>query len=211
VSNAVLLPCYICLVRLAACLLISGICFPVGAQDEPAVKFGTTVVANSGFKGLVYHIHHGSQWLPDFHKMKPAGAIYTPALNVPTQSFRAGFPGVTKRFEWFAIDYTARFWIEKPGVYRFSLVSDDGSRLYIDDREVIDNDGIHAAQRRAGAVELSGGIHQIRVSYFQGPRDEVALILQVAGPGERFRIFNTDEFKPPANPDSWTFPAPVKK
>lgn len=198
--------------RLAACLLTLGTCFPAGAQDEPVAKFGTTVVINSGFRGLVYHIRRDSPRLPDFRKLKPAGAaIYTSALNIPPQSFRAGFPGVTKRFEWFAIDYTARFWIEKPGVYRFALVSDDGSRMYVDDREIIDNDGIHAAQRRNGNVELSGGIHQIRVSYFQGPRDEVALVLQVAAPGARFRIFSTDEFKPPANADDWTFPAPLKK
>src|SRR5580700_3296576 len=206
------MPCYICHVRLAACLLTLGFCFPASAQDEPVAKFGTTVVINSGFRGLVYHIKRDSPRLPDFRKLKPAGAaIYTASLNIPPQSFRAGFPGVTKRFEWFAIDYTARFWIEKPGVYRFGLVSDDGSRMYVDDREIIDNDGIHSAERRAGSVDLSGGIHQIRVSYFQGPRDEVALILQVAGPGDRFRIFSTDEFKPPANPDSWTLPAPVKK
>ena len=197
--------------RLAACVLTLGICFLANAQDEPAVKFGTTVVINSGFRGLVYHIRHDSQRLPDFHKLKPAGAIYTSVLNIPTQNFRAGFPGVTKRFEWFAIDYSARFWIEKPGLYRFALVSDDGSRLYIDDREIIDNDGIHPAERRGGSVDLSGGIHQIRVSYFQGPRFEVALILQVAGPRDRFRIFSTDEFKPPSNADSWTVPPPVKK
>jgi len=199
-------------VRLAACLVTLGICFPAAAQDEPVAKFGTTVVINSGFRGLVYHIKRDSPKLPNFRKLKPAGpAIYTTALNVPVQSFRDGFPGVTKRFEWFAIDYTARFWIDKPGVYRFALVSDDGSRMYVDEREIIDNDGIHAAQRRAGDVDLSGGIHQMRVSYFQGPRDEVALILQVAGPGQRFRIFSTDEFKPPANADDWTLPAPIKK
>jgi hypothetical protein len=198
-------------VRLAACLLTLGTCFPAGAQDEPVAKFGTTIVINSGFRGLIYHIKRDSPRLPDFHKLKPAGPpIYTASLNVPPQSFRAGFPGVTKRFEWFAIDYTARFWTEKPGVYRFGLLSDDGSRMYVDDREIIDNDGIHFAMRRAGSVDLSAGIHQMRVSYFQGPRDEVALVLQVAGPGERFRIFSTDEFKPPANTDDWTVP-PVKK
>jgi hypothetical protein len=198
-------------VRLAACLLTLGICFAAGAQDEPVAKFGTTVVINSGFRGLIYHIKRDSQSLPDFRKLKPARvAIYTASLNVPPQSFLAGFPGVTKRFEWFAIDYTARFWIEKPGAYRFALISDDGSRLYVDDREIIDDDGIHSAQRREGRVDLTGGIHQMRVSYFQGPRDYVALILQVAAPGERFRIFSTDEFKPPANTDDWTVP-PVKK
>ena len=32
-------------------------------------------------------------------------------------------------------------------------------------------------------------------------------MLEVAGPGEQPRIFSTDEFKPPANPEDWRFPA----
>jgi hypothetical protein len=177
------------------------------AQDEPVAHFGTTVVIPSGLRGLVYHINHNSGRLPDFSRLKPAGVpIYVSSLNIPPQSFKTGFPGVTKRFEWFAIDYTGRFWIQKPGVYRFALTSDDGSRLEIDNGEAIDNDGIHPAERRETRLELSGGIHQIRVSYFQGPRFEVALVLLIAGPGEDFRVFSTDEFKPPANPDDWTFP-----
>jgi hypothetical protein len=180
-------------------------------QDEPVATFGTTVVIPSGLHGLVYHIKSESNRLPIFSKLKPAGSIYTSALNIPPQNFKAGFPGVTKRFEWFAIDYTGRFWIQKPGVYRFALISDDGSRLEIDSHEVIDNDGIHPATRVEASVNLAGGIHQMRVSYFQGPRFEVALILQIAGPAEKFRVFSTDEFKPPANPDDWTFPPPVRK
>jgi hypothetical protein len=181
------------------------------AQDEPVATFGTTVVISSGLRGLVYHIKRDSERLPNFTKLKPAGTIYTSSLNIPPQSFKTGFPGVTKRFEWFAIAYTGRFWIQKPGVYRFALISDDGSRLEIDGREVIDNDGIHPATRLERGVELAGGIHEIRVEYFQGPRFEVALILQIAGAGEPFRVFSTDEFKPPANPDDWKFPTAVKK
>ena len=52
--------------------------------------------------------------------------------------------------------------------------------------------------------ELAHGVHRIRVSYFQGPADEVALVLKVAGPNEVLRIFNTDEFKPP--PGTETLP-----
>jgi hypothetical protein len=48
-----------------------------------------------------------------------------------------------------------------------------------------------------GTVRLSRGAHDIRVSYFQGPADRVALVLKVAPPEEHFRIFNTDELKPP--------------
>jgi hypothetical protein len=45
----------------------------------------------------------------------------------------------------------------------------------------------------ANTVNLSEGIHSLRVAYFQGPRMEVALIFRVAGPGQRMHIFNTDE------------------
>lgn len=167
------------------------------AQDMPEVKFGTTVVIPSGLRGIVYHIPPGTTHLPNFAKLKPKGTIYASSLNVPRQSFQDGFPGVTRRFEWFAIDYTGRFWIETPGEYRFSLYSDDGADLWIDDRLVVDNDGTHPAIEAQGAVALARGVHRIRVAYFQGPRFEVALILRIARRGQNFRVFNTDNFKPP--------------
>jgi len=178
----------------------------IALAQEPVPTFGTTVVINSGLKGLVYQIPRYSKRLPNFEKLKPKGTIYTTSLNVPPRDFRSGFPGVTKRTEWFAIDYTGRFWIEKPGLYRFSLTSDDGARLYIDDEVVADNDGLHAPEVRSASLQLAGGAHKIRVSYFQGPRYSVALVLLIAGPGEEFRVFDTDEFKPPPNLETWTFP-----
>jgi len=42
---------------------------------------------------------------------------------------------------------------------------------------------------RLGSIRLADGRHTIRVPYFQGPRDTVALTLEVAGPGEQPRIF----------------------
>jgi hypothetical protein len=197
-----------CIFALFACsfvLLTRGSAF--AAQEQPIAVFGTTVVIPSGLRGLVYHIKRNRTELPDFEKLKPAGpAIYTSSLNLPPQSFLEGFPGVTKRNEWFAIDYTGKFWIADPGMYSFSLLSDDGAKLYIDDQVVIDNDGVHAPLEKIGAVELAGGLHRIRVSYFQGPKFQIALVLKVAGPGQKTRVFSTDEFKPPPDPGQWRFP-----
>ena len=179
----------------------------LAAGQDQAVIFGTTVVVPGGLEGVIYHIHKNSKAIPDLSKIKPQGKIYVSALNVPLRDFTEGFPGVTKRQEWFAIDYTGRFWIDKPGLYRFALTSDDGSRLYIDDQTVVDNDGVHPAITKSGSVELSGGIHRIRVQYFQGPRLQVALVLRIAGPDQELRVFTTDEFRPPANPEDWKFPA----
>ncbi len=173
------------------------------AQDSsaPPVTFGTTVVIPAGLRGEVYKIRHWTSHLPDFSKLHPKGAIYTDALDVPAQDFKQGFPGVTERFEWFAIDYTGRFWIATPGLYRFALTSDDGARLYLDGQLIVDNDGMHPPETREGSLQLATGVHRMRVSYFQGPRFQVALVLKVAAPGGPLHVFSTREFKPPPDAD----------
>jgi hypothetical protein len=177
--------------------------------DGVEARFGTTVVMPSGLRGLIYNLRSNTDALPKFEKMEPVGTIYTNGLNISPREFTDGFPGVTKRIEWFAIDYTGRFYINKPGRYRFALVSDDGSKLYIDGKVLINNDGVHGPLRVDGTINLAGGIHSIRVSYFQGPRFTIALMLGVSGPGENeFRIFNTNEFRPPSDPADWKYGNP---
>jgi hypothetical protein len=173
-------------------------------QEEPVAHFGTTVVISGGLRGDIYFIPPMSLKLARFDKLKPVGAVYTTELNIPRRSFTEGFPGVTDRFEWFAIDYTGKFWIDKPGKYTWALLSDDGSRLYIDGHQVIDNDGMHPARGCAGTDHLKRGEHRIRLSYFQGPRDEIALILAVIPPGDDdFSLFNTDDYLSPEALAEW--------
>ncbi len=58
-------------------------------------------------------------------------------------------------------------------------------------------------------AKLKRGEHQIRVSYFQGPRTQVALSLAVAAPGqEEFRLFNTDDFLSPEGKAEWKVSRP---
>lgn len=198
-----------CAIRLSPAAL-GCVCLAFGGSahaQSPAPVFGTTVVIPSGLRGEIYFLPPNTQALPPFSSLDPAGTIYTSALDVSTRQFTQGFPGVTNRIEWFAIDYRGRFWIDEPGPYSFALTSDDGSRLYIDGRLTIENDGIHPAMRRETTVLLAGGIHRIRVSYFQGPRFEIALSLQVKSPGGTFRVFSTEEFKPPTDPATWKYAA----
>ena len=193
----------------ASCLALAlaGAQIPA-IRDAPITTFGVTVVDPFGLRGEIYLLTPETDRLPKFEKMKPIGAIYTSALNIPPRNFLEGFPGVTNRFEWFAIDYTGNFYVGTPGKYRFLLASDDGSKLYLDSKQVIDNDGVHQFQPETGSATLNGGIHSIRISYFQGPGTHVALILAVARSGEDWRIFSTDEFRPPRNPADWKYGDP---
>lgn len=109
-----------------------------------------------------------------------------------------GIPGVTHTSVWFGVDYYGKFYVSKPGEYRFELQSDDGSRLEIDDHLLIDLDGIHAVDRGTATTALSVGWHSIHVPYFQGPPTALALVLSIQPPGEAMRPFNLNEFVPPA-------------
>jgi len=140
--------------------------------------FGTAGEVPFALQGRVYFIPEESEQLPDFSRLRPQGTISTTVLNIQPQSFTVGFPGVTDRFEWFAIDYRGRIMLPQAGTYLFRLTSDDGSKLHIDGREVIDNDGIHGVDWKEAEVTLSAGIHDVRVQYFQGPREDVALVLE---------------------------------
>lgn len=165
--------------------------------------FGTTTVSTSALQGKVYLIRPGTDRLPNFDKLRPEGSVYTNSLNIWPQSFQEGFPGVTSRYEWFAIDYSGKFWIEEGGTYRFSLLSDDGARLWVDDKVVVDLDGTHSPISSSGSAHLTRGVHRLRVAYFQGPQFHVALVLAVAKPGGPWKIFHTDDFMPPKDPEEW--------
>lgn len=184
--------------------LFSVATFILGAQEQSGVTFGTTVVGSSDLKGEIYLLKPYADRLPRFRWMKPAGTIYTNTLQVTPRNFVQGFPGVTGQFEWFAIHYTGRFWIETEGRYQFRLLSDDGSKLWIDGELLIDNDGQHPPLAIEGSAVLSRGVHDLRLDYFQGPRTFVALVLDIAGPENTlFRPFDTRNHLPPADRSEW--------
>jgi outer membrane protein OmpA-like peptidoglycan-associated protein len=157
--------------------------------------FGSTKKSALSLEGKIYFIPEKSDKLPDFAKVKSEGSIFTDRFDVPSRDFTIGFPGVTDRFEWFAIDYQGPIYVPAAGEYAFRLFSDDGSRLYVDSKVVIDFDGIHGWDSMDGKVTLAQGDHQIRLSYFQGPATEVGLRLLVTPPGSDFeRVFRLQDF-----------------
>ena len=173
------------------------------SEEKPAYTFGTTVVNSSGLQGRVFHLDPDTRKLPNLSRRAPVGSVYTTTLNIWPQDFAEGFPGLTDRYEWFAIAYTARIWIETPGTYRFSLMADDGARLKLNGKLVVDNDGVHQAQALSASATLSRGVHELELDYFQGPRFAVALVLAVAPPAGAWRIFDMEDFKPPKDPEQW--------
>ncbi len=92
----------------------------------------------------------------------------------------AAFGGLSQNFIVHAI---ANLTVPTAGTYTFRLTSDDGSELLIDDALVIDHDGLHGAEDKDGSVELTAGMHALRINYFEAGGDE-QLTLSWRQPGE---------------------------
>lgn len=175
-----------------ACLL-----FPLSmALLANDASFGKKDPGLLNLKGSIYFLSEETDEMPaGIERQKPQGVIYTEKLDIPTRDFSEGFPGVTDRFEWFGLVYTGVFEIDRAGVYKWRIESDDGSRLWIDGTEIIDNDGVHPMQSGEAEQELGKGRHAIKVWYFQGPATEVGLQLFITVPGaDGEKIFSLADF-----------------
>lgn len=160
-------------------------------------SLGTVVPARGALCGDVYELPMTTMLLPsDFRKLNAVGSIFTDSFNVAEQTLRQGIPGSTRRSEWFGVDYYGEFWVDKPGKYEFVLNADDGADLYIDDRRIIADDGIHPPQSANGAVVLGPGRHTLHLPYFEGPK-YVNLILQVKPPNGTLGVFDIRNYAKP--------------
>ncbi len=74
----------------------------------------------------------------------------------------------------FAVRWTGDFTFEE-GRYRFSTTTDDGVRLYVDDKLLIDSWRAMRGTRSATA-DLTAGAHAVRVEYFEGTQAAIARV-----------------------------------
>ena len=73
---------------------------------------------------------------------------------------------VKQREEKYALQFDGYIKIDKEAIYDFFTYSDDGSKLFIDDEEVVNNDGEHGGVEASGRAALKKGYHKIKVVYF---------------------------------------------
>lgn len=134
---------------------------------RPALK------ETKGKPGLTFSYYHG-KWerLPDFKALTPKarGIVETFHTSPKTQK------------EYFAFQFKGFIMVPETGLYTFSVSSDDGSRLFIGDQVVVDNDGLHGPTEVMGQIILEKGSHPIRADFFQASGGE-KFVVSYSGPG----------------------------
>ena len=114
--------------------------------------------SEDGPKGVNFAYYEGD-WnnLPDFDQL------------TPVKTGAAGYfeIGARDRNDNFGFKFTGFFKAPEDGRYSFMTSSDDGSRLYIGSKMIVDNDGLHGAVDKTGQIDLAAGMHPITVTFFE--------------------------------------------
>ncbi len=147
--------------------------FKDGLMPGP-VKSSKLIFVDPQKNGLLYNYYEGA-WkkLPDFNnlKAKRSGKVYKIDLQV-----------ANGRSDRFALLFRGYIHIPVTGFYTFYLNSNDGSRLLIDGKIVVLNDGEHGPVEKQGALQLHKGLHRFRLEYFQAGGG-LFLEASIGGPG----------------------------
>jgi hypothetical protein len=126
-------------------------------NDDLRVLVGEWLL-QPGFPGLRYEYYEGSwNWLPDFNLLTPVkvGTVSNFDISVRNQN------------DTFAFRFIGEVAVPADANYTFYTTSDDGSKLYIDDIQVVDNDGLHGMDEKQGTIYLTAGQHQIVATMFE--------------------------------------------
>ena len=108
--------------------------------------------------GLRYTYYEGElRSVTDIKNLRISDSGITPRINTD----------IRKQEDYFAIQFDGYLSVPADGIYYFYLLSNDGSRLIMDNEVMLDNDGSHAENETSLAVSLRKGKHHLRLTYFQ--------------------------------------------
>lgn len=127
---------------------------PPGLKAE----VGGGALAQNGILVDYFHPSPDDVAVETLAKLKPqaSGVVPRIEMNVPQK----------KENDKFALRFSGAIQIPKTEKYTFYTASDDGSRLYIDGKLLVDNDGLHGMSEKGAPLYLAAGPHELVVTYF---------------------------------------------
>lgn len=137
----------------------------ITGKYDYAEPFEAVKKAGKLTQGLRYKAYEGN-WdkLPDFSLLKPYATGTVKNFTLPDST----------RKDYFGVQYEGFIFASEEGYYDIALNSDDGSRLFINSKLIIDNDGLHGSNDwPAYRMYLKKGYHSLQVDFFEKNGGEV--------------------------------------
>lgn len=125
-----------------------------------------------------YFVLSNPQSMPDFDSMTPYASDVLSQINIASTG---GDFATSGRSDNVGAVFTSLLEVPQNGWYRLSIESDDGSRLWLGDDLVVDNDGLHGMVDAGANIPLEAGKHRVRAEFFESGGG-AGVIVRYAGP-----------------------------
>ncbi len=141
---------------------------------------GLQFTATAGFSAAYYNVVNNG-YVADFSGLTPVATRVDATIDFPDDAsgFEPGVAGLNTTN--CGAVWTGQLNVTSGGTYTFQNSSDDGSLLFVDGQQVVDDDGPHGMQTVAGTIYLAPGAHQVTVEYAQSGGG-AGIIAQYSGP-----------------------------
>jgi cytochrome c551/c552 len=156
----------------------------VAPEDLDYIYGQKNLVEEDLLPGVIFKIY---QYDFDIKKLADLKKDATPIVSGIVEDIHADGNDLKAWESNFAIIAEGYLNIEKAENYNFRLISDDGSRLIIGDKEIINHDGLHGAEPKDGSIALAEGFHKFKIEFFQGYGGK-GLFLQWRNDGEYQKV-----------------------
>ncbi|MGD9819910.1 MAG: PA14 domain-containing protein [Desulfomonilaceae bacterium] len=169
---------------------------PLAALEESSPK-------QASFTINVYKLPENIAALPDYSAFRPTKILFADKIDLDPSRYRSDLPGLPESTDGLGLRYMGNFLVSGEGIFKVRLRSKDGARLHINDKTLIDNDGVHESSEKTGFVHLAEGMHSIILDSFNS-KGAPLLKLSVQGPEGDEKVFSISSglqgWKEPAKP-----------
>ncbi|MBI3831768.1 MAG: hypothetical protein HY291_19765, partial [Planctomycetes bacterium] len=111
--------------------------------------------------GLVAMIYKGNEF-------KPEDLLQTRVDAKVEYDWGGGAPGEGLPSDNFSFRWLGAVKVEKAGHYTFATSADDGTRIFVDGKQLTNDWTTHPSTRIAGEIDLAPGLHEFKLEYFEG-------------------------------------------
>ena len=147
-------------------------------DGEVNSEIGASIKVNNPKPKLQYSYYKGSLMvLPEFATLSPVKKGTINNFTIPENNDGSDF----------AVKYSGLIKIPEDGFYNFYANSDDGAKIFIDGKLIVNNDGRHAPIEVTGFTSLKKGYHRIEAEFFQAGGG-MFFEASIEGPGMKKQI-----------------------
>lgn len=144
------------------------------------------------FSVNVYKLPDNIKALPDFSALAPTEVLPADIIDINPEKGTTSLSELPQDTKGLGLRFIGIFAVSGEGIFKWRLHAKDGARVNVDDKTLIEMDGVHEPLSKSGFLYFAEGVHAIVVDSFNSTGSP-ALQLYVQPPLGQERLFSINK------------------